>query len=155
MIQRIQSIYLLAASMLFFFLLTSPLAEIITENERILELNYLTIENADTSEPDILVTVWPLTALIAVVMVLGIINIFLYKKRTLQMRLCMFNILLMLGLAGMIYFFARFAPIGIERAGAVIGWPIVIPLISMILTYLALKAIQKDDALVKSYERLR
>jgi hypothetical protein len=67
----------------------------------------------------------------------------------------MFNILLMFGLVGMIFYYAKYAPIGVERAESVLLWPIVVPLISVILTYLALKRIQKDDALVKSYERLR
>lgn len=154
MIQRIQSIYLLAASMLFFFLLNSPLAEIITVDDNILQLNYLTLEAASPEifEP---LLVWPLTVLLFTIMVLGIVNIFLFKRRTLQMRLCMFNILLMFGLEGMIYYYVKFAPIGVERADSVFLWPIVVPFISIILTYLALKSIQKDDALVKSYERLR
>lgn len=154
MLQRIQTIYLLAASLLFFFLFNSPLAEIITTEDNLLQLNYLLLEaeNPEIFEP---LSVWPLTSLLITVMVIGIVNIFLYKKRTLQMRVCMFNILLMFGLVGMIYYYTRFAPIGVERAESVLLWPIVVPFISIILTYLALKAIQKDDALVKSYERLR
>lgn len=158
MIQRIQSIYLLAAALLFFFMLNNPLAEIVsTEKDMIAELTYLRIE-AVTSPPDVEFTsqsVWPLTALLISIMVLEIIAIFLYKRRTLQMRLCLFNIFLMFGLVAMIYYYAKYAPVGIERADSVLLWPIVVPFISIILTYLALKAIQKDDALVKSWERLR
>jgi hypothetical protein len=154
MIQRIQTIYLLAASFLFFFLLNNPLAEIITIEDKLLELNYLKLEAAN---PEVFtsISVWPLTTLLVTIMVLGIVTVFLYKRRTLQMRFCMFNILLMFGLVGMIYYYAKFAPIDAERAESVLLWPIVVPFISIILTYLALKSIQKDDALVKSYERLR
>lgn len=154
MIQRIQSIYLLAASFLLFFLINNPLAEIITVDDNLLELNYLKLQAASPEifEP---LSVWPLTTLLITIIVLGIVTIFLYKKRTLQMRMCMFNILLMFGLVGMIYYYSKFAPINMERADSVLLWPIVVPFISIILTYLALKSIQKDDALVKSYERLR
>ncbi len=154
MIQRIQSIYLLAATLLFFFMLNNPLAEIVSTENMIIELNYLQTEavTPDDYEPH---SVWPLTVLIISIMVLGIIAIFLYKKRVLQMRFCLFNIFLMFGLVAMIYYYAKLAPIGIERAETVFLWPIVVPFISIILTYLALKSIQKDDALVKSWERLR
>jgi hypothetical protein len=154
MIQRIQTIYLLAASLLFFFMLNGPLAQIVTSNDLLLELNYLKLEPSvsESFEP---IAVWPLTALLFSVMTLGIVAIFFFKKRTIQMRLCMFNILLMFGLVGMVYYYAKFAPINFERDESVIQWPIVVPFISIILTYLAIKAIQKDEALVKSWERLR
>ena len=35
------------------------------------------------------------------------------------------------------------------------NWPIILPLISIILTYLAVRAIGKDEAMVQSYYRLR
>ena len=158
MIQRIQSIYLLAGALLFFFMINNPLAEIVSaEQELIIQLNYLEIESATPAADGEFEkqSVWPLTVLLIVIMVLELITIFLFKKRTLQMRFCMFNILLMFGLVAMIYYYTKFAPIGIERADSVLLWPIVVPFISIILTYLALKAIQKDDALVKSWERLR
>ena len=158
MLQRIQTIYLLAAALLFFFMINNPLAELVSaDKELIVELNYLQVE-AVNQPPDSdfkPLSVWPLTALLISIMVLEIITIFLYKKRTLQMRFCLFNIFLMFGLVAMIYYYVKFAPVGIERADSVLLWPIVVPFVSIILTYLALKAIQKDDALVKSWERLR
>lgn len=154
MIQRIQSIYLLSSSLLLFFLLNGTLGEIITENQLILHLDYAKIASVTESSFSAL-SVWPLTALIFGVMGLGLITIFLYKKRTLQMRFCMFTILLTLGIPAMIYYYTKLAPLGLERSDSIIQLPVVVPFISSILSYLALKAIQKDDALVKSYERLR
>lgn len=154
MIQRIQSIYLLSASLMFFFMINNPIAQIITEDDGMLELNYLFIQ-ADQPDTFYPVIVWPLSMLLFTVIALGIFSIFLFKKRTLQMRLCMFNILLMFGLIAMVYYYAKFAPIGIVRSDVLFLWPIVVPFISAILAYLALKAIQKDDARVKAWERLR
>ena len=154
MIQRIQSVFLLASSLLFFLMINNPLAQIVTEEGLLLELNYMHLQ-ADQTEPFTPISVWPLSILLFTVMILGVVTIFLFKKRTLQMRLCMFNILLIFGLIGMIYFYAKFARIGVERTETLLLWPIVIPFISAVLSYLALKAIQKDDAVVKSWERLR
>ena len=71
------------------------------------------------------------------------------------MRICMFNILLMFGLVGLIWFYTKYTMNKYDGIDSVFLWPIVVPFISIILTYLALKGIQKDDALVKSYERIR
>jgi hypothetical protein len=71
------------------------------------------------------------------------------------MRICMFNIFLMLGLVALIWFYTKFTVDGLEGNQVVFLRPIVVPFISSVLTYLALKSIQKDDALVKSYERIR
>lgn len=153
MLQRIQTLYLLAAVSLFTLMLTNPLARIITD-EGIYEMGYLEIHplNETLNEG---IKVWPVTILIFAIMALGLVTILLYKKRTLQMRLCMFNILLMLGLVGLIYFYSRFTQADLNASNSVLLWPIVIPPVSAVFTYLAMKAIQKDDALVKSYDRLR
>ena len=71
------------------------------------------------------------------------------------MRLCMYNIFLMLGLVGLIWYFTKFTLKDMEGIQTAFLWPVVIPFISSVFTYLALKYIQRDDALVKSYERLR
>ncbi len=154
MLQRIQSLYLLAATSLFFFMINNPLSRISVSEELILEMNAFKLDAilGTGFEP---VIVWPFTALLFVVMGLGVAAIFLYKKRSLQMRLCMFNIFLMLGLVALIWFYTKFTVEGLEGDQVVFLRPIVVPFISSILTYLALKSIQKDDAIVKSYERIR
>ncbi len=154
MIQRIQSVYLLLATGLFFFMLTNPLAQIQLPGDVFLLFhhNQITAVASDTFQP---VPTWPVTVLIVVVMLVGLVNIFLYKHRTLQMRLCVFNILLMFGLVGLIYFYTKYTLHKFDGVRSVFLWPIVVPFISIILTYLALKGVQKDDAIVKSYERIR
>ncbi len=154
MIQRIQSVYLFLASVLFVFMLTNPLAQIRLADDTFLIFNnyQVTALSNETFQP---VPTWPITVLIAVIMLIGLVTIFLFKKRTLQMRLCVYNIILMFGLIGLIYFYMRYTVNKYDGVDSVFLWPIVVPFISMILTYLALKGIQKDDALVKSYERIR
>ncbi len=154
MIQRIQSVYLFLATSLYFIMLTSPLAQIQLPHDIFLLFhhNQITALGGETFQP---VSVWPVTILIVAIMLTGLVDIFLFKKRTLQMRLCVFNILLMFGLVGLIYFYTKYTINRFDGVNWVFLWPIVVPFISIILTYLALKGIQKDDALVKSYERIR
>ena len=154
MLQRIQSVYLFISSLLLLLLLNNPVARLVISEDLILNLNVFTIaagQNADFEA----FNVWPLAILAVTVFIIGLITIFLYKKRTTQMRLCVFNIILMFGLVGLIFFYTKMTVKELDGMSSVFLWPIVIPFISIILTYLALKAIQRDDALVKSYERLR
>ncbi len=154
MIQRIQSIYLLIATGLFIFMLTNPLAQILLPGDEFLYFHHNRIV-AMSSQTFVPVPSWPVTILIVVIMLIGLMAIFLYRNRILQMRLCVFNILLMFGLVGLIYFFMKYTMKKFDGVDSVFLWPIVVPFISIILTYLALKRIQKDEALVRSYDRIR
>lgn len=154
MIQRIQSLYLLAATSLFVFLFSNPVSRISVSDQLIMEMNALRIEAITGSGVDS-IFVWPFTVLLAIVMIIGIVSIFSYKNRTLQMRLSSYNMFLMLGLVGLIWYYTKFTLNELEGRQVVYLWPVVIPFISAIFTFLALKTIQRDDALIKSYDRIR
>jgi hypothetical protein len=68
------------------------------------------------------------------------------------MRVIVFTILLMLGLFGMFFFFTYYS-----FSGAQISFKIsmVFPLVAVILDYLAIRAIGKDEALIRSIDRIR
>ena len=152
--QRIQTAYVLISSLLFLLLLNNPVARLIISEDLTLRMDVFFI-SADQNAAFEEFSVWPVATLTISIIAIGLLSIFLFKKRTLQMRLCVFNIILMFGLVGLIYFYIKITVSELNGIDRVFLWPIVIPFISIILTYLALKAIQKDDALVKSYERLR
>jgi len=154
MLQRVQSAFLLAATSLFLVLFRNPVSRISVSDDLIMEMDAFKISaiTGTGAEP---ISVWPLSILLAIVMIIGIVSVFLYKKRSLQMRLCLYNIFLMLGAVALIWFYTKYTLNDLEGLQSVFLWPIVIPFISSVFTYLALKAIQRDDALVKSYERLR
>jgi len=83
---------------------------------------------------------------------LNFIIIFLYKSRLMQMRLCIYNILLLVGMTGVIIFTlynVRFDPSVSFRL------PIVFPVVSAILHYLAFRGIRKDELMVEALSRLR
>ena len=89
---------------------------------------------------------------------LPFITIFLFKKRTLQVRLCAVELVLLLGslvLIGLYYWLTSRIFEGLEIDHRQFGWAAPMPIVSMVLTYLASRAIFKDEVLVRSLDRIR
>jgi flagellar basal body-associated protein FliL len=78
--------------------------------------------------------------------------IFLYKKRILQIRILVFSVVLLLGLFGLFFYFTYAGFTGAKVAFKV---PVVFPVVAVILDYLAIRAIGKDEALIRSLNRIR
>ena len=100
------------------------------------------------------VTMW-LTITNIVILLIALFTIFTYKWRVIQMRFSSFNMVLLIGYYA-IFFFTRYVVLQQNPMDSTtLSWPIILPFISAILTYLALRAIAKDEALVRSLDRLR
>ena len=84
---------------------------------------------------------------------LALISIFLFKSRQTQFVLGRFNIILNLILLGL--FVYRLLTVSGETANSEKGIGLLLPILSIVLLVLANKAIKKDEALVKSVDRLR
>ena len=94
----------------------------------------------------------------AIVPIVSLVSIFMFKKRILQMRLNSFNIVLMLfQIVSMVAYFFYFKSNAVadDALPTHILLPFALPIINIILTYLAIRAIGKDEALVRSLDRLR
>ncbi len=98
---------------------------------------------------------WGLFVIGGISALLSLVTLFLYKKRMLQIRLSIFNMVVMVGF----YLFFGFV---LYRVNAVdnlhfqrAGVGIIMPLIAIILTILAIRRIGADEALVRSLNRLR
>ncbi|MCD6565498.1 MAG: DUF4293 domain-containing protein, partial [Bacteroidales bacterium] len=139
---------LITMGLMFFF----PLLRYIDPNSNTYELTYLGLVNIDTG--NYIVKAIPLTILLVVIVLLLLITIFTYKKRILQMRLSVFSILLMLGLLGLICFYALHGKSKINSEIFYL-YPVIFPVISVTLTFLAFKGVKKDEELVRSYDRIR
>jgi hypothetical protein len=154
MIQRVQSIYLFLSmvfmSLIFFF----PIAKFISWENQAYFLHFSGIYYSDPENHDLIIGIIPMAILLIAIPVLSFITIFLYKKRIFQIRLAIYNILLMLGSIGLMYFYIRLGQ-GKLKAEVFYSFPIVLPLVSAILTYLAYRGIKKDEELVRSYDRIR
>ena len=99
-------------------------------------------------------TVWGLTSVSAVIPTIALFTIFQYKNRVKQIRLSVINMLFMLG-----YYAVLFINIWLISNRLNTEWHLrfvtVLPIVCMVLNYLAIGAIGKDEALVKSTDRIR
>ncbi len=70
------------------------------------------------------------------------------------MRLSVFSLVLMLGYYPMMFYYKMLINKELETI-ATFGFPVVFPVVGVILSFLAIRAIGKDEALVRSLDRIR
>ncbi len=154
MIQRIQSVYLLVATALIGFLFFFPFASFVVEQD--MSMYHISIKGLipDVSAAKPIFSVIPIIILISASIVTLMASIMLFKRRMLQIKICILNIVLTLGLQGLIYYFVNVSK---QQLGAQTSFSIifVFPIIAAILSYLAIRGIAKDEKLIRSMDRLR
>lgn len=151
MIQRIQTLFLLALVILSGLMMTGDLIIMDSGTGTLFSISFAGLGEIGGK---LLQRLWPLSFIIALVPVLALTAIFLFKKRPLQMRITMFILLLSLGTIILGAFYVIMFDRKIE---VTMIWKLkaIFPLVSAILAWLAYRAIMKDDLRVKSYDRLR
>jgi hypothetical protein len=157
MLQRIQSVFLFLAaislSLTFFF----PMAEFIGAKDSLVLYVYgIQSLVPGTSNVYDLMFIMPLLSIVSLVIVFSLITIFMYKNRMGQIkviRFLMFLIAAMIGLVFLYYYDILADASGAEPNFIQVG--AFAPLLSLILLYLASRAIVKDEKLVRSADRLR
>jgi len=153
MLQRIQTVYLLIVALLTAATVFFPLAVFQIEGELyVLDVFGL----CPLANPEaLLYPAWGLFVLTAIISLLSIAAIVLFKKRMLQIRFCIFNAIIMLGF----YVFFAFTVYQLKQQHEValdsLKIALSFPLISLILDYLAIRSIGADEVLVRSLDRLR
>ena len=155
MIQRIQTVYLLAAAALMTLTLFMPLATYYGQGSEFV-LNGMEVVN--TTNPDAAETVFQpvyLTVLLAISALLPLVVIFLYKRRFLQARLCFTETVLLLGSQGFIAYYVYHLYKSFDVVSWKFGIPSVFPLVALVFVILAIRGIVRDDRLVKSLNRIR
>lgn len=151
MIQRIQSLYLFVVVILFVTMLMTPLVDFAKDGIQYV-LNYEGIVPLNGGEA--IVGTYFLTALEVIIPLVSLVAMLLYKNRIIQIRLVAFNIVLMIGyyaLFGVYLYVAKTS----AKLDFFLHLPVLFPLITAILSYLALRAIGRDEALVRSLNHLR
>ncbi len=154
MIQRIQTIYLLLAAVLTACTTFLSLGTFTTGTEEF-TLQAFGLKNADGA------TVQP-TAYMGILLVLAlavaVVTIFLYKRRMLQIRICVVEMILLAGSQAMtvIYYYLSCRVFSsVEFQAHSLKLPLVFPAIALIFTFLAARAIFRDEILVRSVDRIR
>lgn len=154
MIQRIQTVYLLIIVALLSAMFFLPLA--VLQSADTLYLFDVSGMHDMQMEPDreLLYPTWALFVLTTAMIVIAFITIFLYKNRILQIRLSIFNAILMICFYALFAFFIwtikTTVPVDLH-----VKFALSFPLIAVIFDYLAIRNIGADEVLVRSLDRLR
>ena len=161
MIQRIQTLYLLLVVILGTLLCFFPPVEFLLPEAT----DYVSLHAFDK---------WPLAVMTIAIPLLALVNIFLFKRRLLQARLNIMNVVLCLGYYALLALYVAYIVKGYEPLDAVncqlsivncqlstvnCEWYLTmwsaIPLVNVVLTMMATRRILKDEALVRAADRLR
>lgn len=153
MLQRIQTVYLLIIVALTVAMLFLPLA-VLQSGDQLFCFDATGISTL-ANQSELVYPTWGLFVLTAIIALLALFTIFLFKKRMLQIRLCIFNAILMLGIYGMVAFFIWNLEGQLDEVTFSVKFALSFPIISLILDYLAIRNIGADEALVRSLDRLR
>jgi hypothetical protein len=161
MIQRIQTLYLLVIVILGITLCFKPVIQLVTPEEaaelRIYNLSASGLElvtNEDCQPVISLQGLWGLLVTTALIPLLALVDIFLYKKRLLQARLNIFLALLCLGYYGVLAIYIWQAKLALGVDWHILPWAS-FPLVCFVLTLMATRRILKDEALVRAADRIR
>ncbi len=119
------------------------------------EGNYLFEVDGIYFKGELVLRTIPLQVLVFATALLPLITIFLYKNRPLQIRLTGLNIILLLGIYGMIAYYYFFGVNLDLEPVAEFNYTLACPLLGALFSFLAMCAIGKDEALVRSLDRIR
>ena len=154
MIQRIQTLYLLIVTALMTVTLFAPLAWFAGDAGEF-GLYAFALE---TAAGDAVQSTVYMGAVLALACALPLVTIFLFRRRLLQIRLCVVEIVLLLGSAVMegVYYFLSWRVFS-EQAFHTQGFKpaIALPLVCLLFAYLAARAIFRDELLVRAADRIR
>ncbi|MCM1034595.1 MAG: DUF4293 domain-containing protein [Paludibacter sp.] len=159
MIQRLQTLWLFLVVVVGTVLCFLSPMQFLTYQEVDTQHTYelLFASMCDTTNPANtwqVMSVWPLAVLEVIIPLLALAIIFLYKRRILQVRLCVVNLVLMFGyyIVLAIYTWAACANFNVDWY---VNLPAALPLVNMVFTFMAMRLILKDEALVRAANRLR
>lgn len=159
MIQRIQTIYLFGLAFIFAILPFLPLYTYqlpATTTPVDVRLQAVWTGFVDSINPEKAL----LGALLLLVAILGlaIYTLVSFKKRKFQILMCKVLMLLVLIFTSIILYFPEKylgANSGLKTVYFHYNWPAYLPLIALVMVFLAQRAIKKDEDLVRSADRLR
>ena len=166
MIQRIQTVYLAIVLIFSFIGLFSTIGEWTMADAVVAHFGNFTFSSFgayaqfnSTSGP------WCLGILLIMVMFLSGLSILLFRKRMRQLRLTIVSTILLVGYVAAYAVFAYYYHLNLEQLtpdAAVRLTPTfhiklmaIFPVLSIILNCLAIQGIRKDEALVRSLDRIR
>ena len=155
MIQRVQTIFMLIVVVITAAIFFLPIAVFTNEAESF-KLTLTGIDGSDAIKQTVNVNTIPLIISVVVGAIFSFINIFLYRKRLLQIKINRFAILLFslyLALMYFLYIDKIKTLFTVDNTSLMLS--AALPIVNIILLFLANVRIRRDDKLVKSADRLR
>lgn len=156
MIQRKQTLFLLAAVIVLAVCLFLPIAGISPKGMGGESLLYNLGVVTDDGGIGIDTTCLPLFVLLSVSAVLSLVNIFMYKNRKLQMSLCSVSMLFsLLWYVDYALLFFGVIPLESVEGKIEVKFASCLPFVAIILCAMAKRGISDDEKLVKAADRIR
>lgn len=153
MIQRVQTIYLFAAFVLCIGCLCTPVAHfMVNESMETVDMYNLWLVSEEGRHVFSFCPV--LMGILVIASALVFLDIWLYKRRALQMRVATFCMILLVAW-NIAYAVICYLLITEMQADWRPHWTAALPVVALILLYLAFRGILKDEMLVRSLDRLR
>ena len=155
MLQRLQSLYLLLIVLLLASLGFVPLANISVDGS---VFSFSTCGLVDSTD-GFSVSLWPVCVFIGLLLLYNLVIIFFYKNRVLQIKLAKLNGILLAVLIAVVVMSSDYlsGELNPDDAEVIIDYSIgtYFTFFPLIFNYLSIKAIKKDEELVRSADRLR
>lgn len=162
MIQRIQSIYLMLIVICQSLLFATALATF-TSYETSFNLSLMGFYKLSSAGNEMLINSYSLVAVNILVILFTLFVIFSFKNRKNQIKLAAFNFLLICSFVVLMFYSFDNAKSLLDNSyntqGAELsttyGIGMILPILSLIFNFLAIKGIRKDEELVRSADRIR
>jgi hypothetical protein len=155
MIQRIQTVYLFLTTLLSLLFLKGSILTFSDESDSLIKITFRGIlRDSDGQGYQLIDKLLPLSVIIIIIPILCLAAIMFFKNRKIQKLLVLILIVIIGGLIVVSGFYSLTI---ITTYSSVVtpGIKMLIPVIMLILSFLAYRGITKDDNLIKSYDRLR
>lgn len=133
MIQRIQTLFLLAAAGLLTSMVFTPMIKF-TDGETVIRYIEFT----------------PTLIMLIVTVVLSFVNIFSFKNRMFQIRVCNLNTLICVGFQ--LYLAVKYFQ---SEPGMIYSVTAIFPILAAILTFIGMRYVARDEAMVQAAYHLR
>ena len=105
--------------------------------------------------PQMIVSMTYLIFISIIATAISFITIFLYRKRWVQIRLCIANIVILFGTEIFILYYIIKLNTMFNDISMTYSPIALLPLVSLLFTFMAFRRIAADEALIKSLDRLR
>ena len=152
MIQRIQSVYLLLVTILLVVAICMPVGQFIgADGVTAHVFKPLGVALADGGFQ----STWGLFGILLLSALVAFCTIFLFRNRMLQIRMTIFSSILLIGYYIAFCVFMFILKGDLDAMTFQLGWALCLPVVAIILNYLAFRAIYKDEVMVKAADRLR